>query len=81
MNGVVIAPGARILVRDAEWLVRRTDRTSTGGQAIDAIGLSELVRDKQAIFLDEIEPSIRVLEPTETELVPDTSSSYKASLL
>lgn len=77
----VLAPGARILVRDAEWLVRRTDRTSTGGLAIEAIGLSELVRDKASVFLDEIEPSIRVLEPAETELVPDTSSSYKASLL
>ena len=77
----IIAPGARVLIRDAEWLVRRTDRTSTGGLAIEAIGLSELVRDKQAIFLEEIEPAIKVLEAAETELVPDTSSSYKASLL
>ncbi len=30
-----IAPGARIVVRDAEWLVRRVDRTSTGRQALD----------------------------------------------
>jgi superfamily II DNA or RNA helicase len=61
--------------------VRRTDRTSTGGLVIDTIGLSELVRDKQAIFLEEIEPAIKVLEPAETQLVPDTSSSYRASLL
>jgi hypothetical protein len=26
------APGARIVVRDAEWLVRRVDPTLTGGK-------------------------------------------------
>ena len=26
----IFAPGSRIVVRDAEWLVRRVDRTSTG---------------------------------------------------
>ncbi|MCP4404765.1 MAG: DEAD/DEAH box helicase [bacterium] len=85
MDGTIIAPGARILVRDAEWLVRRADRTSTGGQAIQAIGLSELVRDKEAVFLTEIEAQyerpIEILKPADTELVPDESSSYKASLL
>lgn len=28
-----IAPGARVVIRDAEWLVRKVDRTSTGGRA------------------------------------------------
>jgi len=56
-----IAPGARIVVRDAEWLVRRVDRTSTGSQAISVIGISELVRDKDAVFLDELEQPIKVL--------------------
>ena len=51
----IYAPGARIVVRDAEWLVRRVDRTSTGGQAVNVIGISELVKDKEAIFLTEIE--------------------------
>lgn len=26
-----IAPGARVVVRDAEWVVRRVDRSSDGG--------------------------------------------------
>ena len=30
----VIAPGARVVVRDAEWLVRKVSRTSTCGQAL-----------------------------------------------
>ena len=80
-SNIVYAPGARIVVRDAEWLVRRVDRTSTGGQALNVIGISELVKDKEAIFLDEIEKSIEVLDPAETKLVQDESSSYQASLL
>jgi len=56
-----LAPGARILVRDAEWLVRRVDRTSTGGEALRVVGISELVRDKEAVFLTEVDKSIEVL--------------------
>jgi hypothetical protein len=40
------APGARVVIRDAEWLVRKVDRTSTGGQAITVVGLSEWVKDR-----------------------------------
>lgn len=76
-----LAPGARVVVRDAEWLVRRVDTTSTGGQKLTAVGMSELVRDKEAVFLTEIDRSIEVLDPAATGLVPDSSSSYQASLL
>ena len=55
MKNVGYAPGARVVIRDAEWLVRRLDRTSTGGQSLSVVGLSELVKDKEAIFLTEIE--------------------------
>lgn len=77
----IFAPGARIVVRDSEWLVRRVDRTSTGGQSLSVIGISELVRDKEAIFLTEIDQNIEILDPMDTRLVSDTSSSYQASLL
>ncbi len=77
----VFAPGARVLVRDAEWLVRRVDRTSTGGQSLLVVGISELVKDKEAIFLTEVDKSIEVLDPVKTALIHDTSSSYQASLL
>ncbi len=77
----IIAPGARVVIRDAEWLVRKMDRTSTGGFALTVVGISELVKDKEAIFLDEIDTNIEVLDPVDTKLVPDTSSSYQGSLL
>ena len=83
MNKVAqtLAPGARVVVRDAEWLVRKVDRTSTGGLALSVVGISELVRNKEAIFLTEVEPTIEILDPAKTKLVQDTSSSYQASLL
>ena len=81
MVGQNFAPGARIVVRDAEWLVRKVCRTSTGGQALTVTGISELVKDKEAIFLDEIDKNIEVLDPVDTKLVVDTSSSYQKSLL
>lgn len=77
----VFAPGARIVVRDAEWLIRRVDRTSTGGQKLTVVGISELVRDKESIFLTEVDKSIEVLDPVDTKLVRDTSSNYQASIL
>ena len=79
-----LAPGARVVIRDAEWLVRRVDRTSTGSLALSVLGLSELVKDKEAIFLSEIENTasgIEVMDPAETRLVLDTSSSFRDSLL
>ena len=76
-----IAPGARVVIRDAEWLVRRVDRTSTGGQAVSCIGISELVREKEATFLTEVENDIKVLRPEETRLVPDKSRGYADSLV
>ncbi len=76
----ILAPGARVLIRDTEWLVRRVDRTSTGKQAVSVVGLSELVKDKEAIFLEEID-RIEVLDPADTKLVADTSTCYRDSLL
>lgn len=43
MQDLNIAPGSRVLIRDAEWLVKRVDRTSTGGQVLSVVGLDELV--------------------------------------
>lgn len=77
-----IAPGARVLIRDAEWIVKRVDRTGTGGQSIQVVGVSEIVRHKEARFLSEIEgKSITILDPAETELVPDTSPLFRNSRL
>jgi hypothetical protein len=77
-----LAPGARILIRDAEWIVKRVDTTGTGGRSVQAIGVSEIVRHKEARFLTEIEgKGITLLDPAETELVPDGSPQFRNSRL
>lgn len=80
-----IAPGARVLIRDEEWLVRRIDPSSDGGSLVTCDGVSELVRGRSALFLTRLEESlsgpIEVLDPAETKLVQDMSPSFNASLL
>ena len=76
-----LAPGARIVVRDAEWLVRRVDTTSDKAKALSVVGLSELVRDRRAVFLTNAERKIEILDPAQTRLVPDASSNFRSSLL
>ncbi len=76
----VYPPGSRVEVRDEEWLVRGTVGTSHGGVAIRVVGLSELVRGKEAIFLDDID-AIRELAPEDTQLVVDDSPRYRKSRL
>lgn len=77
----VLAPGARVVIRDAEWVIRRVDQASDGGQQLVCDGISELVREREGIFLTSLEPEIRILDPAETELVPDLSPGFADSLL
>lgn len=81
----IYAPGARVVIRDAEWLIRRVDRTSTGGQALSVVGLSEIVKDKESIFITDIEDrggtGIALMDPADTKLVLDVSPSFRDSLL
>ena len=80
MANTVPAPGARIIVRDAQWLVRKVERTQGNGHIVHAIGLSELVRDKEAQFLTRAD-SIEIMDPAETALVQDLSPNFRSSLL
>jgi hypothetical protein len=82
---MMVAPGARIEVRDAEWLVRRVDKTETKGQALHVVGMSELVKGKEAIFISDAEAKtlnkIKVLDSAETKLVMDESPGFCSSRL
>jgi SNF2 family DNA or RNA helicase len=75
------APGARVVVRDEEWLVRRVDPSSDGGYMLSCDGVSELVRSRSAQFLTELEEQIVVLDPAKTELVNDSSSHFNSTFL
>lgn len=75
------SPGARVVIRDAEWIVRRVDNASDGGWQLTCDGVSEVVRGRTAMFLTQLEKAIRVLDPAETELVPDISPRFSSALL
>jgi superfamily II DNA or RNA helicase len=45
------------------------------------MGVSEIVRDQEALFLEELEPDVRVLDPRQTTLVRDGSRMHRAGLL
>ena len=82
MGTAALAPGARVLIRDAEWIVKTKNRTSTGGYSLHVVGVSEIVRHREARFLTEIEgKGITVLDPADTELIVDTSPQFRNSRL
>ncbi len=80
MPSPALAPGARVVVRDEEWLVRRTHKANPGGSAVHVTGLSELVRGKDAIFLSDLD-DIEELAPEKTALVTDDSPRYRKTRL
>src|SRR5262249_43421604 len=75
-----LAPGARILVRDEEWLVRAAKPGTPDGTMIKAVGVSELVQDMAATFFTELD-GVTVMRPEDTVLVADTSSRFRQSRL
>ena len=77
----IFAPGARVVIRDEEWLVRRVDSSSDGGYLLSCDGISDLVRGRAVQFLTKLEEDILVLDPAETELALDTSSHFNSTFL
>ncbi len=51
------APGARVEIRDAEWVVRRVDLSSDRGYQLTCDGISEVVRGKTGVFLTQPPPN------------------------
>ena len=74
------APGMRAIIRDEEWMVKKIETNSLGNKALHCIGISPLVKDKEAIFLADLE-QIQIVDPADVKLVADTSPFYKRALL
>ena len=74
---MIPAPGARVAIRDAEWVVRRVDMTSDGAYQLVCDGISELVREHEAVYLSSLE-EIEVLDPALTRLKLEQSSQPAA---
>ncbi len=73
-------PGMRTIIRDEEWIVKKIEKNNIGNQALHCIGISPLVKDKEVIFLTDLE-DITVVNPAEVRLIPDTSSRFRRTQL
>ena len=75
------APGMRVLIRDEEWMVERVDTNEMGALALHCLGVSPLVKDRESIFLTDIEKSIIPVDPAKVRLVPDKSARFQDTKL
>ncbi|GAA2288711.1 DEAD/DEAH box helicase [Streptomyces kunmingensis] len=73
-------PGSQIEVRDEEWLVRNVSRTEHDGERIEAVGVSEFVRDQEAVFFTELD-DVELMDPRRTKLTCDDSPTFRRSRL
>lgn len=73
------APGMRIIVRGEEWMVKKVETNSLGNQTLYVVGLSQLVKDYESMFLVDVEKDIEVVDPAKVTLVPDDSAFFRKS--
>lgn len=76
------APGMRVMIRGEEWMIKKIENNTLGNKALYVVGLSRLVKDQEAIFLDDLEKdNIEIVDPTKVKLVPDDSPYFRKSRL
>lgn len=78
-TAVKYAPGMRIIVRGEEWMVKKVDTNSLGNQTLHVIGMSQLVKDYDSMFLVDIENNIEIVNPAKVTLIPDDSAFFRKS--
>ena len=62
------------------WTIQRVVPNNPG-TLIEAKGLTGIGRGKEAIFIDLLEPSLKVVSPTDVELVTDASPGFEDTKL
>lgn len=78
-TAVKYAPGMRIIVRGEEWMVKKVETNSLGNQTLHVVGLSQLVKDYDSMFLVDVEKEIEIVDPAKVNLVPDNSAFFRKS--
>ncbi len=74
------SPGMRVIIRNEEWMIKKVENNSIGKKALYCKGISPLVKDREAIFLADLE-KIEIINPAEIKLVCDNSPNFKKSRL
>lgn len=77
---VEYAPGMRVMIRGEEWRVKKVEENILGNQALYCIGISNLVKDREAVFLSDLD-TISPVNPENIHFVIDNSSHYRNSKL
>ena len=80
MLAVDYAPGMRTIIRDEEWMVKKVERNNMGNDVLYCIGVSPLVKDREVIFLTDLE-KISIVDPKDVQLVADGSSFFRSTQL
>lgn len=73
-------PGAQVVVRDEEWLVRNVAHSAYDGYRLEVVGVSEFVRDQEAVFFTELD-DVELMDPRSTQLIADDSPNFRRSRL
>lgn len=74
-------PGQRVIIRDAEWTIRKVEILADDGYELTCDGFSNFIKGKEAIFLTTYENNIQIIDPRETKFIIDKSSGFTKSLL
>ncbi len=74
------SPGMRVIIRDEEWMIKRVETNSLGRKTIFCVGISPLVKNRETIFLTDIE-DIEQVDPANIKLVIDDSPFFRKSRL
>lgn len=74
------APGMRAIIRDEEWMVKKIETNNLGNKTLHCVGISTLVKEKEAIFLTDLE-QITLVNPAEITLIPDASPFFRRTQL
>lgn len=74
----LLSPGMRVLIRGQEWLVDKVEPNSLGNHAVSCTGISALVRDMTATFLDDLD-TITPVDPVKTRFIPDLGKSCEVA--
>ncbi|MDR2752369.1 MAG: DEAD/DEAH box helicase, partial [Clostridiales bacterium] len=74
------APGMRLIIRDEEWMVKKVETNSFKGKTLYCYGISPLVKNRDSIFIADLE-NVEKVDPTKLKLVPDDSPYFRKSRL
>lgn len=74
------APGMRVVIRDEEWMIKKIENNNLGNKALYCVGVSPLVKDREQIFLSDLE-TVEIVDPAKVKLVPDDSARFMRSRL